>query len=259
MKTISHSRSGKLGFTLVELLVVIAIIGILAGLVVPNVVSYLQRGQVARAASEVRGADTALGVMLSDSGRSSFRDFLTSAGRDELALYADYTNIDAARAAQVFYNTMFYDLLKNGRNATFAYIDPSIRQKLGTNYIDIGPDPWDHQYNFWMGPYGNNPVFHRSYRLRDEQLADDPIDPFIYDDTAQGRANAKVPGNPAADDLYGFPAPRDKRIYISSLGPNQLFDAFLTVGQSYADPDFYGGGDDINNWDSEAGWDQAPR
>ncbi len=257
------------GFTLVELLVVIAIIGILAGMVIPNVVNYLQRGQMARAVSEVRSADTSLAAMLADSGRSSFRDFLSANGRAVLGQYSEYWIVEQAMEAQRFYNDMFYDLLKNGRNATFWAIDLSVKQKLGTSYMDIGLDPWNQQYNFWLGPYGTMPVFHRSYRST--EAADGRIIGYIYDGAAQNAANAEVPGNPAADDDvistlggefrgYGFPAPRDKRTYIYSRGPNQLYDAFITAALLYNnDADFLGGGDDINNWDSEAGWDTAPR
>ena len=241
----------KRGFTLVELLVVIAIISILAGIVVPNLVGALFKSRNARAVSEIRSVDTALGAMLADAGVARFRDFLNPQGRSIVQGFAGGGfGINNLVAAQGFYNEMMYDLLRNGRNSSFVHLDQEIKGKLGTSYMNLGQDPWDNQYRFWMGPVGAIQVF-RSKRLGE---------PYTWDAGNRAAASQEVPGQPPADGLYGYPAPRDLPMYVFSLGPNQLVDAMLAIQDTYGqEAAFLGGGDDINNWDSEAGWEFAPQ
>jgi len=51
---------GKGGFTLIELLVVVAILGVLAAVIVPNVVKFLGSGTVEAANTEAHNVQTAL-------------------------------------------------------------------------------------------------------------------------------------------------------------------------------------------------------
>jgi prepilin-type N-terminal cleavage/methylation domain-containing protein len=50
---------GEKGFTLLELLIIVAILGILAGTIIPNVTSFIGKGQVAAANSELAEVGTA--------------------------------------------------------------------------------------------------------------------------------------------------------------------------------------------------------
>lgn len=256
------------GFTLIELLVVIAIIGILAGIVVPNVTGFIARGQLARAVSEIRNAETALTAALADTGRSRFRDWLSAAGIAQVNnLSPDVGNpftLAQFRTAQEFYNDFFYELLRQGRNSEFLrpILKPEIRRKLANSYMDLGNDPWGNQYRFWMGPSLTPPVAFRSYRIPEgADPEDENYQSYIYNAARRQIENDRIPGAPPFDDQFGFPAPRDLPIYIMSMGFNQTLDSTLYAFSFYNPvlPEFVGGGDDVNNWDHEAGWENAPR
>ena len=65
-----------------------------------------------------------------------------------------------------------------------------------------------------------------------------------------------LPGDPKPDGKDGFPADDDATIYIWSWGGNlecdQLFGKFYgELGDEYK-----GGGDDINSWDPEGGYNR---
>ena len=110
----------------------------------------------------------------------------------------------------------------------------------------------------------------RSYRLNDGQDSDEVnfelADVYAYDGAAKTAEDERIPGSPKDDyadslaavgagdaeyALYGFPAPKDIPMYVYSKGLNQLPDAngVIQVNFSFQDYAFYGGGDDISNWD----------
>ena len=241
----------KRGFTLIELLVVIAIITILASIVAPKVAGYIERGKMAKAVSEIRNADMALTKMLTDTERKNFGSMLQISPSGQVPTYA---------AAVQLYTDAFYELLRRGRDADFATIplqdgfgisikDVRLMKKLGTAYMDINLDPWGKAYQFYAGPLklklALNPYDFPPFRSFREEG-------YVYDADAKVALDAELRGNPPPDGVDGFPCPVDFPVYIFSLGgnsaPNQPWLATADVDLGI------GGGDDINNWDTQSGW-----
>ena len=65
-------RYGQRGFTLIELLVVVAILGVLAAVVVPNVVKFMGKGTVEAANTEMYHVQTAVVAYMVDQNLTTY-------------------------------------------------------------------------------------------------------------------------------------------------------------------------------------------
>ena len=249
----------KEAFTLVELLVVIAIIAILAGIIIPNVPRYIAKARMVRAYGEVKGIDLALTKMLTDANRQDFRSGFFSS--------YPFQNFDDAVDT---YREVFYILLRDGKNAESAdrwpanvQIDPDVKRRLGSSYMELTADPWGELYYFYPGPF-------RAIDPSSPNPVERGVVPFrIY------FPDLSVPGGPRSDPPYtrtvvdpddpaglpfdvGYAAPRDLVMYVWSSGGNLQVNQMGYSG--YDSPpdevglDFIGGGDDITNWDNDQSW-----
>jgi type IV pilus assembly protein PilA len=64
-------RYGEKGFTLIELLIVVAILGVLAALIIPNVATFLESGNVGAGRAERSTLQVAVDGMMADAGVTS--------------------------------------------------------------------------------------------------------------------------------------------------------------------------------------------
>lgn len=271
----------KLGFTLVELLVVMAIISILAAIAVPNIMNYISRARATRALSEISGIETSLIKMLSDSGRNSLNQlFNAQAVADILGMSPD----PMFEAQQIYTNTL-YALLREGRIAlsdvdpnvvlsdgsSLAYgrvLDVSAVSKLGTSYMDVTLDPWKRMYQIFPGPWNQNngPVIFRTY-LREESESNLPGQKKHGNDGYQVDIIDVETEEPLT---VGFPAARDQVAFIYSTGENMVAGQMIYIPFWWGVPNpnvkalydanqgeqYFGGGDDVNNWDKGASWER---
>ncbi len=260
--------NARKGFTLVELLVVIAIIAILAGIILPRVTNYISRSRAVKAKAEINGISLALTAMLGDSGRGSFAHFGPKS--ENAALFAN--NVRTLQAAEIFYQNLFYDLLRNGRSANGyeanLFVRDDVKRRLAETYMDLQRDSWGQLYRFWPGPWSAAQVASTMGSNAPTAI------PFrVY------KVDTEIPGGPSGDafslpnaewpdgtiePLIGYPAPRDIPVYVYSTGNDlqsaqAMYQAGATAPIQAYDPQILerylmGGGDDVNNWDTGETW-----
>lgn len=154
-------------------------------------------------------------------------------------------------------------------NSEVPLINKEILTKLGTNYMDLGADPWGQEYKIFPGPWktavnpsgGRAPIPFRKFTTegargarKDNYQIDTTIDPIM-----------QIVDDPETwPEIVGYPADTGKAFYIWSFGENGNSSQMLYLPDYPAGDTLswynaqtgedIGGGDDVNNWDPAATW-----
>ncbi|MCC6487171.1 MAG: hypothetical protein IT364_06695 [Candidatus Hydrogenedentes bacterium] len=217
-----------------------------------------------RTESEIKNIDLALTKLLTDVNRQDARGlFVATEFERECRAYMESANLDAFVASTRIYTVCLTALLHDGKNSLemagsdnarrwLKMLDPDVYRKLGDSYMSLETDPWGNPYNMFGGPWPAEwgPPALRTYSDSNPAAKIDLLTVYTND--------ASVP-------QVGY-VPRSHPHFIWSVGPNGLSDqAIYDPSGKYAPParQHYrpdaapyelGGGDDINNWDNDAGW-----
>ena len=108
------------GFTLIEVMVVVVIIGLLAAIVVPNLIGNIDRAAVTRAKGDIRSIETALNLFRLD----NFRYPTTEEGLEALVTNPGEA---AARNWKPYLNSLPSDPWSN----TYQYLNPGQQREAG--------------------------------------------------------------------------------------------------------------------------------
>lgn len=170
----------------------------------------------------------------------------------------------------------FYALDTDGKNV--GVLNADVVKRLGTSYLaDLRTDPWGNMYQIYPGPWPSRktPV-QGSAAIANENM----FRIYMAGETDKSLPGSKGSGRPDSltltiedpevtgqTDKIGFSAPKDMVAFIYSMGENAISGQAVYSNAAYdtanpesnypeQEPQYMGGGDDINNWDSGRSWER---
>ncbi len=231
------------------------------------------------AQGDIHPIESALVKTLHDSGCETLAELFTPGAVHTSAGGAPGVALTTAQfqVAVSIYSQSFYALLKDGRMAlnsmehlegTSVALQPLLNsdrvRRLGSSYINLVLDRWGNRYNIYPGPWPDHELTipFRIYKQDEATLVVQDVFTVMGDCIE----DAGLPKG----TMRGFPAPLDKIAYIWSNGENLRSDqatystapgetphatgACAHYDPENGGPEYFGGGDDINNWDIGSSW-----
>jgi len=262
------------------ILLFVVLLGIFSmALTSPTICRFPGRSQ---GSSEIKIMEVALVMIISDTGIKSLHELFDSEELNRVLGFDPTPTATMTREqfelAERVYTRAIYALLKYGRSANerterIASLEVDFRailneakiNRLGTSYFsELDKDPWGQSFRIWPGPWPETadapPIPFRVYRpKRTAEMASTPeiLDPWVVNVTGKQQIRSPQHGT---YEPFGFPAPKDKFAYIYSTGVDRtsgqaIFGGPLTP-TNYAPKvaSYWGGGDDVNNWDPGQSW-----
>ena len=151
------------GFTLIELAVVLAIISVLAAVLTPVVVGYLDQARLARAQADVRTIADAIKMYRNDTGVYPFFDNSTAAGSGNITdIAGNKAMVSSANGSAISSETA-----TTATTTLEAYLNTNVmsrsttatggRVKFSGPYVGtVESDPWSNRYYVDAGNLGAN-------------------------------------------------------------------------------------------------------
>jgi len=244
------------------------------------------QGQMTRVMADINSIEAGLTEILSDSEVLRLEDVFNPVGVAEFMLALEGVTHWPPQtpaefeAATALYTTALYGVLRSGSRVSgfneslrypteadareFAY-DRLFKAEVlaslsATGYVrDLSADPWGNLYNIHPGPWKTEDAFGvpvpTPFRVYLKPENEDPSSPFIADSLT-----LEVLNYDSKPITVGWPAQRNRLAFIWSNGANLESSQanYLASPEQFAsaglysddqDPEFWGGGDDINNWD----------
>lgn len=136
-----HKHNKQAGFTLIEIMVVIVILGILAGFVVPKIMSRPEEARIIKAKQDVRALETTLNLYKLD----NFNYPSTDQGLDALVTKPDTPPVPKKYREEAYLSRVPVDPWQN----PYQYLSPG--EHSAVDVYSLGPDqqPSDDDIGNW--------------------------------------------------------------------------------------------------------------
>jgi hypothetical protein len=254
------------------------IVALPLSLSIPNQLRAYQKSKSIVVFGEIPSIELALSKILLDVPCETLRELFNTEGVNAAVGRPDSEaawTAEEFRKAQELYTATFYALLREGRLALEESYETSfgrgrfgdvlnhdVVKKLSTSYLDLEFDPWGNMYQIfpgpWDGAFEGHPIIFRTYRVPEANpINRKPLERDGFSFEAEDPDTNKK-------NTISYPAPRDKVVYIYSLGANKVSGQMMyrpdyegvTPRELYEEqkPEYRGGVDDISNWDRNWNW-----